>query len=365
MMMNNDSMERSLFGMRWETVQYTKSEIKAAGKAIEKNDYERISREQALEIANNWRAAHAYPLQVFYMNAKRYSEEFSEAIVAQRLKRLDSIVGKLQRSSGMNLYKMQDLGGCRVIVKTISEVYQVKERFLRSAARHVLEREYDYIAQPKQSGYRSLHMVYSYKTKGGKKTYDGMFIELQIRTYPQHLWATAVEILSLPMKTNLKAEIGDSRVLRYMELVSALFAIEERMPLSQYVPQDASDIVDEITTLEDTNVLDIMDAMNITLASKHTTQKSKQEAYYLLKINTAERKVYIKSFRKKDLEVAIGEYAAIEDNSDEQINAVLVSSENINSLRKAYPNYFADTKKFVSAVEILLKKYFRSDISSP
>ena len=46
-----------------------------------------------------------------------------DAIVVQRLKRLESIMGKLERFPDMNLYRMQDLGGCRVILDTIEQVY--------------------------------------------------------------------------------------------------------------------------------------------------------------------------------------------------------------------------------------------------
>lgn len=49
----------------------------------------------------------------------------------------------------MSLYRMQDLGGCRVIVNSIDQVYEAVEKYKTSRIRHILKREYDYIQNPK------------------------------------------------------------------------------------------------------------------------------------------------------------------------------------------------------------------------
>lgn len=103
---------------KWEVPKYTKSEINKAGKIIADSSSTPKEREEALIILNNWRAAHAYPLQVICSNLRQKNPD---AIVVQRLKRLESITGKIQRFPEMQLYKMQDLGGCRVIVDTIEQ----------------------------------------------------------------------------------------------------------------------------------------------------------------------------------------------------------------------------------------------------
>lgn len=104
---------------KWEVPKYTKSEINKAGKIIADSSSTPKEREEALIILNNWRAAHAYPLQVICSNLRQKNPN---AIVVQRLKRLESITGKIQRFPEMQLYKMQDLGGCRVIVDTIEQI---------------------------------------------------------------------------------------------------------------------------------------------------------------------------------------------------------------------------------------------------
>ena len=43
-------------------------------------------------------------------------------------------------------------------------------------------------------------------------------------------------------------------------------------------------------------------------------------------------------------------------DSDPLIQVVLVSAESVGALRKAYPNYYVDTKDFVNAVQKELAK---------
>ena len=66
-------------------------------------------------------------------------------------------------------------------------------------------------------------------------------------------------------------------------------------------------------------------------------------------------RVQITPYGQRELERASGDYLAIEkqitgSNSD----AVLVSVDSIASLRRAYPNYFLDTQRFLEAVTEVL-----------
>ena len=103
---------------KWEVPQYSKSQINKAGKTIVDPNASKEDYDNAIKILNNWRASHAYPLQVICSNLRLRNPN---AIVVQRLKRLESITGKIERFPDMSLYRMQDLGGCRVIVNDIEE----------------------------------------------------------------------------------------------------------------------------------------------------------------------------------------------------------------------------------------------------
>jgi len=337
--------------MEWKNVEYSKNQIKAAGSAAVKKDYSKISTEEVFRIINNWRASHAYPLQVFYISCKHKAQMHKNAIAVQRLKRLDSILGKLERQPEMSLLRMQDLGGCRMIMDNINDVYSAVSMFKKSRARHELVREYDYIDSPKQSGYRSYHMVYKfYSDKESKKDYNGMLIEIQIRTKLQHLWATAIEVLGIYTENNLKAGKGDSDVLRYMELISALFAFEEGTAISDFVPQARRDIISEINSLSGRKILQILSSLNQVL--KYTEKEQNKEGYYLLSYSYRSNTLVVSPFRKTDIQFATEMYERFErDVPNGEKNTVLVSASDIGTLKKAYPNYFLDVQDFVCKVK--------------
>lgn len=110
------------YNPNWEVPKYSKKQIDKAGRTIAEifiNPDENIPSSeinQAIDILNNWRSSHAYPLEIITNNLRRNNPT---AIVVQRLKRLDSILWKIKRFPSMSLYRMQDLGGCRVIVDSI------------------------------------------------------------------------------------------------------------------------------------------------------------------------------------------------------------------------------------------------------
>lgn len=339
---------------KWEVPKYTKSEINKAGKIIADSSSTPKEREEALIILNNWRAAHAYPLQVICSNLRQKNPD---AIVVQRLKRLESITGKIQRFPEMQLYKMQDLGGCRVIVDTIEQVYSAIKKYKSSRIRHILKREYDYIANPKKSGYRSYHMVYQFHSDS-KDTYNkNMFIEIQFRTKLQHMWATAVEMMGIYTKSNLKSSQGDQDILRFFTLVSSLFAIEEKMPICPNTSDFADELISEINSLDKkNNIISTLSGLNVSIkhASKIYNQKDKN-LYYILLLNYEEMTVNVKPFKSSNLETATKLYERIEQESD--LNVVLVSASSFETLRLAYPNYFADISYFVKKLRTVIKNY--------
>lgn len=339
---------------KWEVPKYTKSEINKAGKIIADSSSTPKEREEALIILNNWRAAHAYPLQVICSNLRQKNPD---AIVVQRLKRLESITGKIQRFPEMQLYKMQDLGGCRVIVDTIEQVYSAIKKYKSSRIRHILKREYDYIANPKKSGYRSYHMVYQFHSDS-KDTYNkNMFIEIQFRTKLQHMWATAVEMMGIYTKSNLKSSQGDQDILRFFTLVSSLFAIEEKMPICPNTSDFADELISEIKSLDKkNNIISTLSGLNVSIkhASKIYNQKDKN-LYYILLLNYEEMTVTVKPFKSSNLETATKLYERIEQGSD--LNVVLVSASSFETLRLAYPNYFADISYFVQKLRNVIKNY--------
>jgi len=156
------------------------------------------------------------------------------AIVAQRLKRFSSIASKLVREPRMKLSQMQDIGGCRAIVSTVERAedlvraHKDKEAWDKNPNRHELHRCKDYIAEPKPSGYRGVHLIYKFKTLDPKHSvHNGQRIEIQIRSKIQHVWATAVEVVSAFTKESLKSSQGDEDWQKLFKLMGSIFAIKK------------------------------------------------------------------------------------------------------------------------------------------
>ena len=137
---------------------------------------------EARHLVNRWRASHSRPLNTFRMNLRRRVGD--RDIVAQRLKRLPSITAKLARLRWLKLSRMQDIGGCRAIVDSAEDAFRLAVDFGDSRIRHELVRYDNYIDQPRRSGYRSLHMVYSYHSDR-TEFWNGLKTEIQVRSQLQ------------------------------------------------------------------------------------------------------------------------------------------------------------------------------------
>lgn len=331
----------------WAVPEYSKRQINNAGKTIANPHASTEEREEALKILNNWRAAHAFPLQIICDYLRKHNQN---ANVVQRLKRLESIVGKIERFPDMQLYKMQDLGGCRVIVDSISEVYEAIEQYKNSRIRHKLKRKYDYIQHPKDSGYRCYHMVYQYYSDKNETYNKNILIEIQFRTKLQHIWATAVEMMALVTRSNLKASQGNEDILRFFTLVSSLFAIEEHTPVCPNTSNDENELLKEINDLNQKHhIIDTLNALSKTIKVNISSNDKKIE-YYVLALNYKERYVNVYGYSKGNIDHATFVYNQLESRMTNDENIVLVSADSIDSLKSAYQNYFADIHTFISII---------------
>ena len=104
---------------------------------------------------------------------------------AQRMKRLPRIIEKLARNPGMNLARMQDIGGARAVLGDPQEVASVAQR-IRDYWDVRGERPADKVGT---TGYRALHLIVA---KPDPEAGDRL-MEVQLRTQYQHLWAEDVE----------------------------------------------------------------------------------------------------------------------------------------------------------------------------
>lgn len=342
---------------KWKVVEHSRSQIIKAGKIIKKVDSTEDEIANAIQVIDNWRAAHAFPMHIIYMHLRRLAESKPDIIVAERLKRLDSIVGKLKREPTMSLWSMQDLGGCRFIVPSVDDVYEYADRYEKSRKRHIFRLEHDYIKNPKSSGYRGLHRVYEYHSDSVETYNKNMLIEIQFRTHLQHLWATAVETMGLFTKEAIKAGQGDNDVKRFFLLASALFAMRENKPYPPGVMDDIDEIISELEEINSRkNYLDFLSGIRVAVNYQANNINKKKASYYILILNYNTRRLSVKTFMTSQFDEANNIYNSIESEcAKTKIDTVLVNVTSFKALKSAYPNYFSDIGEFVNIIKSYLK----------
>lgn len=113
--------------------------------------------------------------------------------VKSRIKPKESILQKLSKRGfpltisfmKNNLY---DIAGIRVTCTFISDVYYVAQMILRQKDVEMLLIK-DYIREPKENGYRSLHLIILVNVSFAEQT-KKIPVEIQIRTIAMNFWAS-------------------------------------------------------------------------------------------------------------------------------------------------------------------------------
>lgn len=346
----------------------SREKVKRAGKTLIKADTTPDEYNQAMAVLSQWRALHSYPINTFQamLRGKVKRLGFKSPIIAQRLKRTPSIVRKLTRFPSMSLSRMQDIGGIRIVLPTVADVYRLHDDIINAEARFEHEPllpPSDYIQTPKADGYRSLHQVFKYNSSNAPEL-NGLFIELQIRTKLQHSWATAVETLGLVEKSSFKTGEGADEFKRFFKLASVLFAHHEKEPvIAELADQSPSTWVEQITALE--QELQIYAKLTgLIITAKHIDNVSdKTDEYHIMELDTSgdTPEVSLIAFTKSQLAMAEDFYKMREMATQDQPNTevVLISAGNLKEIKKAYPNYFLDTQDFIKNLKYICQKLGR------
>ena len=345
--------------MEWTTPQFDKDRIDAAGRVLVGDTSERsITINESLSVVNNWRSSHAFPLNTMQVYLRHQSRRVdAKSLVSQRVKRLSSIESKLQRLRWLSLSEMQDLGGCRAVVNTAANVERIVQSYRVSQIKHRLLNKSDYISSPKTSGYRGYHLIYGYYSDK-KTTYNGLKIEIQIRSNLQHIWATAVEAVGTFTRQALKSSQGAQDWLRFFALMSTYFAIRERRPIVPNTTDKSKSLGEELRYLEEK--LDVRSRLSAYGAALNVTEeisRNEKVRYFLLNLDLDKKSIIISGFRSTELDEASGAYLEAERALMDGVNGdvVLVSVESLESVRRAYPNYFLDTSRFGREVDRALR----------
>ena len=134
--------------------------------------------------------------------------------IKTRVKTAESIVKKLKRygyeTSIENMVKyINDIAGVRLICSFTSDIYRLAEMIGNQSDLKVLSIK-DYIKNPKESGYKSYHMLVSVPIFLSDSVVDTK-VEIQIRTIAMDFWA------SLEHKLRYKKDIPADQAQQLQE----------------------------------------------------------------------------------------------------------------------------------------------------
>ncbi len=328
----------------------SKNKIRQCGEHIrQKEDFDS-------ELLFLWRNAHLPMMAKMATLIRKHLNEahLKEEIVARRLKRFYSIFCKLQRFPNMKLNTMQDIAGIRVVFKNVKNVEKfskiMSEKYQKNNRQFKYINQKNYIENPKNDGYRSIHQIFKYKNENDFK----MFLELQIRTQLQHYWATAVEVLGMKNDNKIKEGNGKTDEKEFFELSSALFSfVEGTAILNNYKNFSKTEIIEKIKNLNDKNKI-LENLLKLLISNKNIDDRTDDKDYYfIILIDLKKNKSRLFGFKKEDFLDAQKLYDFFEQEFQKtgEKDAVFISLDKHQLLKKAYPNYFLNGLEFIAQIK--------------
>lgn len=316
---------------------HSKGAIERAGKAMAQCR----ATEDDERVVQYWRDCHAYVLNTFQGTLRRWIRD-SPYVLVQRLKRLNTVRDKLQTGRANDIASMHDLAGCRIIFPTVNDLHNYREEFhskTRAQHEYVSKGRYDYLNNPKPTGYRGMHDVFRYRvgTEPGN-AWNGLRVEIQYRTQAQHAWATAVEISDLIDHSRVKFERG-SNIERERLFVLASEYIARNVEGMRGAAPSISDVAlyKELQQIE--SRLGVFSRLRAVSASEVTVPNSKNL------VLTFSDQLVVEGFRSARQAMDRRNYIELFD-SDKDV--VYIRAEKPSEVANAFRNYFRDARAFIS-----------------
>lgn len=251
----------------------------------------------------------------------------------------------------MQLARMDDVAGCRIIFKNLKELHRFRKEFHSARFNHKMRNDtskYDYISHPKKTGYRGIHDVYEYDVNSESgKSLKGLYIEIQYRTLVQHAWATAVEVIGFITESQPKFEKGDNRYHRAMAYASEILARAHENLTGPFPELSDREVLE--------NFLELNDELGLmqTLRGLHEAKSDISNKKNSILIFSPNGELTVRSYR--DATDALRELFELEKEMP-QNDIVLVRADSSEEVRTAFRNYFTDAREFVRLMDIGCEK---------
>jgi len=148
--------------------------------------------------------------------------------IESRLKTPESIIKKLQkRNMEISLESIRqnltDVAGIRVICNYIDDIYQISDMLTSQNDIRLLSMQ-DYISNPKESGYRSLHLVVEVPIFLSNQI-ENVPAEIQIRTIAMDFWASLEHHLKYKSDKAIAEDLWD----RLKNCADAIYQVDSEM----------------------------------------------------------------------------------------------------------------------------------------
>ena len=165
--------------------------------------------------------------------------------IKSRIKTAESIVKKLKRhgyeSTIENMVKyVNDIAGIRVICSFTSHIYEIADMISNQRDIRVISVK-DYIVKPKDSGYKSYHMLVTVPVYLSDRIVDTK-VEIQIRTVAMDFWASLEHKIHYKFEGNAPDHIRDELVecaRMVSDLDDRMLSLNEQVQRFQKVYQDS------------------------------------------------------------------------------------------------------------------------------
>lgn len=324
----------------------SKSRVNKAGANVRSG----LASNEDLFVIETWRAAHRAVLNTFQAILRNRTRG-TKIAVAQRHKRRNTIFGKLKRLPRMELSRMDDIAGCRLIFPTCEELNSFRETFHAARFKHKRRNEkdkYNYILKPKKTGYRGIHDIYEYdvNSKAGNHL-RGLYVEIQYRTHIQHAWATAVEVIGFITESQPKFQEGDDRYQSAMALASEILARSHENRNSSLPEVSDDNLISRFSELD--AQLSLMNMLRGLNAADKDIKSNRNTILLFSKTGDLQVKTY------RDATEALRELFDLEKLFPDY-DIVLVRADSSEEVKFAYKNYFSDARDFITMMETGIQK---------
>ncbi|SEG59374.1 RelA/SpoT domain-containing protein [Bosea lathyri] len=320
----------------------SKERVRRAGDAVRAG----TPTDEDLAVIDLWRSSHRPVLNTF-QSILRNRTRGKKILVAQRHKRRATIFDKLTRFPKMQLSRMDDIAGCRLIFESVQDLTAFRHDFHKANFNHRrrnADDKYNYILHPNpETGYRGIHDVYEYDVRSQyADMYRGLLIEIQYRTRIQHAWATCVELIGFITENQPKFKKGDKRFQHILLLSSEILARCFESSKSSLPDIADADLIKEFVALDnEIGFINLLRGLNATSAE---VSKNKN----MILIFSTDGSLDVHSYR--DAPDALRALFKLEQESSGK-DIVLVRADTADEVRVAFKNYFSDAHEFLELID--------------